>query len=125
MSAGAYTLSKYEASYAAEIHPVRIQPETLAAAIGTTTNAAPTGATTSPISASVSRGNRQIGLRTRLVRLSYTAANAPDGGYDTRGGTLTIPALTEAFYDAAVKGATCTYLGKSMTVTGKTGEVAA
>jgi hypothetical protein len=123
MSAGAYTLSKYDATYATEIHPIRVQPETIAASIGTVTNAPPAGALTSPISCSVSRGNRQIGLRARLVRLTYSAANAP-AGYDTRGGTITIPALTEAFYNVAIRGASATYLGETMTVQGRSAEVA-
>ena len=122
MSAGAYTSSRYEATYAAQVHPIRVQPETITAAIGSTTNAAPTGALTSPISCSVSRSNRQIGLRARLVRLSYTAAEAPDG-YDDRGGILTIPALTATFFNAAIKGASATYLTKNMTVVGRSPEV--
>ena len=123
MSAGGFSPSKYEASYATEIHPIRVQPETLAATIGAVNNNAPSGAVTNPISASVSKGNRQIGLRARLVRMSYTAAEAPDG-YDDRGGILVIPAVTEAFYNAAIKGATITYLTKSMTVVGRSPEIA-
>ena len=122
MSGGPYTSSKYDASYADEIHPIRVQAETIAAQIGSVTNAAPTGDSTSPISCSVSRGNRQIGLRARLVRLAYTAANAPDG-YDDRGGIITIPALTEAFYDVAIKGTSATYLTKTMTVSGRSPEI--
>lgn len=123
MSAGAFTTSKYEASYGDEIHPIRVQPETIAAQIGSVANAAPSGDATSPISCSVSRSNRQIGLRARLVRLTYTAENAPDG-YDDRGGIITIPALTETFYDAAIKGTPATYLTKTMSVSGRSPEIA-
>lgn len=121
MSAGVFTSSKYAASYDTEVHPIRVQPETIAASIGTTTNAAPTGAVTNPISASVSHGRRRLGLNARLVRLTYIAGTVPTG-YNPSGGTITIPALNTAFYNAAIRGAAATYLGVAMTVQGRTQE---
>lgn len=112
MSAGEFSLSKYAASYdAAAIHPIRVQPETIAASIGGTTNSAPTGALNNPISASVSLSNREIGLRPRFVTLQAPATGQP-AGYKA-GGVTRIPALQEAFWNAAVKGASVTYLGIS------------
>lgn len=117
MSAGAFIISTYQATYlATAIHPIRIQPETLAAQIGATANAAPTGAQTNPISAKVSLGNTELGLKPRTVvlRASNVAAEVPDG-YQP-GGITRVPALTPAFHALAVKGAVCSYLGQDWTV---------
>ena len=117
MSAGEFTTSKYQATYdAAAVHPIRVQPETIAAAIGATTNAPPPEAVTNPISARVTLTRRELGLRARYVTLqaSTTVADVPDG-YKP-GGITRIPSLDDAFYAAAIKGATCTYLTKPFTV---------
>ena len=118
MSAGAFELSKYGASYGngSNIHPIRIQPETKDAVIDGTANSAPAGANTSPISAAVSRGNRALGLNARMVSLRAPESGQP-AGYLASGITR-IPALTQAFYDKATKGATCTYQDVSYTVVG-------
>jgi len=102
MSAGAFTRSRYAASYGSgtEIHPIRVQPETIACTIGGVANTAPTGALTNPISAVVSRGSRAKGLRPRLVALKAPATGQP-ATYAANGITV-IPCLTEAFYNAAV-----------------------
>lgn len=124
MSAGAFTISRYQATYdAAAIHPIRCQPESIAAAIGTTTNAAPTGAVTNPIQARVSGGRRSIGLvaRTVTLRAAAVAADVPDGYLPN--GITRIPALTPTFYAAAVKGAVVTYLGKNFTVISRSSEL--
>lgn len=118
MSAGAFEISKYETDSGA-IHPIRIQPETAAAAIGGATNAAPAGAVDGLGSASVSRGRRANGINARLVRLRFTGA--PPTGY-LANGTVTIPALAPEFYDAAVRGAEATYLGVAAEVTGRSPE---
>lgn len=116
MSAGAYTIAKYQASYGAggEIHPIRVQPETIAAAIGSVTNAEPAGAQTNPIQARVSGGRRQIGLQARFVVLRAPSGSEPDGYLPN--GLTRIPALTETFYNAATKGVDVTYLGTTYTV---------
>jgi hypothetical protein len=121
MSAGAYTLSRYIATYdIANIHPIRVQPETIAASIGGTSNAPPAGAANTPISARVSGSKRTLGLVARRVRLRAPLASPP-AGY-LAGGTTTIPALNETFYAAAVKGASVSYLGSTFTVVGRSPE---
>lgn len=107
MSAGAFTSSRYAAE-AGTIHPIRVQPETLAATIGGTANDPPAGAANSKISARVSNGNRQFGLKPRRVSFKFTGA-LPTGYKADQ--VLTIPALTKAFWDLAIKDAEGTYLG--------------
>lgn len=122
MSAGAFTISKYAASYGAgdQIHPIRVQPETLSATITGTANAAPTGAINNPIQCRVSGGKRQIGLLARYVTIQFPATGQPST-YQA-GGTTRIPALTEAFYNKATKGATVTYLSVSCTIVSRSRE---
>jgi len=122
MSAGAFVISKYSASYgnADQIHPIRVQPETITASIGGTANSAPTGAVNNPIQARVSGGNRKIGLHARYVTLRFPATGQP--ATYAPGGTTRIPALQEPFYNAAVKGATCTYLSVACTVVSRSRE---
>lgn len=124
MSAGAFLIRRYAASYGAgdQVHPIRVQPETIAATIDGTANAQASGALTNPISAVVSRGKRGKGLIARAVTLRAPESNAPDG-YKP-GGTTIIPALSTAFYNKAVAGASCTYLGATFTVVGTRPEVA-
>lgn len=120
MSAGAFVRSKYSCSDDQLIHPIRVQPETLAATIGGATNSAPTAVASSNISARVSGGKNQLGLRARLVTLQAPAT----GGAATylSSGITKIPALQEAFYNAAIKGATCTYLGVAYQVVSRSPE---
>jgi hypothetical protein len=117
MSAGAFIRTTYEAD-SGEIHPIKVQPETVAANIGAA-NGAPGGAATSGISAKVSGGRREIGLLARKVRVAFTGA-VPDG-YEP-GNTLSIPVLTSATYNAALPGTTGTYLGSPVVVVGRTPE---
>ena len=124
MSAGAFVTSKYSATYdTSAIHPIRVQPETIAATIGVITNAAPTGEVNNPIQARVSGGRRSIGLVARSVtlRASSTASDVPDGY--ALGGITRIPALTTAFYDAAIKGVAVTYLTKPFKVVSRSSEL--
>lgn len=124
MSAGSFVRSRYEANYAdpAPIHPIRVQPETLAATIGGTANAAPTDAVSNPISASVSRGKREKGLKPRTLTIQFPATGQPTG-YKASGTTI-IVALTLAFWNLGVPGATITYLGVECTVIGRSAEEA-
>ena len=78
MSAGSFSRSKYE-SDTGYIHPIRVQPETLALTLASTANSAPTGVISSGISARVSNGNRQLGLKPRHVVVAFTAT--PPAGY--------------------------------------------
>lgn len=118
MSAGAFEITRYETD-PGTIHPIRVQPETLAATLGGTANAAPTGAATGLGSASVSRGRRANGINARLVRLRFTAT--PPTGY-LANSTIAIPALTPEFFDAATRGATGTYLGVAVVAAGRSPE---
>lgn len=118
MSAGAFEIAAYETDPGV-IHSIRIQPETLAATVDGTANAAAAGAITGLGSASVSRGRRANGINARLVRLRFTGA-APTGYLAN--GTVTIPALTPEFYDGAIRGATGNYLGVAVEVAGRSPE---
>jgi len=119
MSAGAFSRSRYEAD-SGDIHPIRIQPETEEAQIGSIVNDRPLGEPTNPISAQVSASTRSLGLHARKVFAKLLGA--PPAGY-AASGRIAIPALTNAFYSEAVKVATMTYLGTSWTVTGRRAEV--
>jgi len=122
MSAGTFSNAKYQASYGdgLAIHPIRVQPETIAASAGGVTNAEPAGAINNPIQARSTGGRRSFGLVARFVTLRAPATDQP-ATYQPLGFTR-IPALTEAFYDACVKGETVTYLGAAYTVSGRGGE---
>jgi len=117
MSAGNFTRTRYEADNG-EIHPIRVQPETIAANVGAA-NAAPTGAVTVGLSARVSGGRRQLGLTARSVRLQFTGT-IPDGYAENS--TLTIPVLTPATFTAATVGTTGSYLGAAVVVVGRSPE---
>lgn len=123
MSSGAFQATKYQATYSnSAIHPIKVQPETIAASIGGTTNAPPTGAVTNPISARVSGGKRTRGLVPRTVTLRAPATGAPTGYLPN--GITRIPALTPAFSAVAIYGASCTYLGATFVVVSALPEVA-
>ena len=113
MSAGQFIISSYGASYdLAQVHPIRIQPETLAAQPTT-----PADAPTSPISARVSGGKRTLGLIARKVVLRDDILDPP-AGYQPSG-RLVIPILSDADFATITKGSTLTYLGIEMVVVGK------
>lgn len=118
MSQGRFVRSRYQADIGT-IHNIRVQPETLEANLGGGINSAPTGAVDSPISARSSQSTRAVGLRPRLVTLAWV--DDPPEGYDDRG-TLRVPILTPARYQAIVIGSTGTYQGASVTVIGKSAE---
>lgn len=122
MSAGAFTITKYIASYGDgdQVHPIRVQPETLAATIGGTANSAPGDALNNPIQCRVSGGKRQIGLLARYITIKFPATGQPTG-YQA-GGTTRIPALTPGFYDLAIKGTAVTYLGVACQVVSRSNE---
>lgn len=117
MSAGEFVRSRYE-SDAGNIHPIRVQPETVAASIGSA-NAAPVGTVDVPISAKVSGGRRELGLIARRVRLAFTAGAPTDYAEDS---IVSIPILTPAVFNAIAVGQTGTYLGLGVEVVGKTPE---
>lgn len=119
MSAGAYVRSRYEAD-AGTIHPIRVQPETLAMTLGGSTNAAPAGTVTSPISARVSGGRRQIGLTARKVTIAFVPGDVPAGYLE--GSSYQLPWLDPTTFDALAAGATGIYLGAAIELVGKSAE---
>ena len=119
MSEGRFTRSRYEANDG-DIHPIRVQPETLTATVGGAANAAPTGAVDNSISAKVSRGNRGFGLRPRFVTFAWNEGAAPSG-YDDR--TLQrLPILTESVWDGIEVNDPVSYLGGTGVVVSKSPE---
>lgn len=112
MSQGAFLRSRYTDNQGA-IHPVRVQPETVALVIGTNTNTAPTGAITNGITARVSGSRRQIGLLTRTVTFVFTGT--PPTGY-LANSPLTLPWLQTTGFSTIARGATGTYLGVAIEV---------
>ena len=122
MSSGVFQTVGYLATYDTEVHPIRVQPETLAASINSVTNSAAATPITNQVSALVSRGRRSLGLVARTVTLRSPATGQPTG---YKADSITrIPALTEAFYNEAIRGRTCTYLGVAFTVVGRSPEKA-
>lgn len=119
MSAGAFLFTKYEANYSptVQIHPIRIQPETaLASGAGGLVNSPPTAALTSPISATISKSRKSLGLHPRYLTISLTGA--PPATYKDIS-TARITCLTQAFYVAnALNSTVITYLGTTWRVSG-------
>jgi hypothetical protein len=119
MSAGAFADSFYESNELGTVHPIRIQPETLALTLGGQANDAPDGASAIGPSAQVSRGKRAIGINARSVSIKLTAALT---GYKA-GSVITLPWLDPAtFADITPKVTTGTYLATACIVSGKSPE---
>lgn len=120
MSAGSFTRTRYQATWDnTQIHPIRVQPETLLLADSgspTTVNSAPTGSVTVPISAKVSAGKRELGLKPRKFNLELTGE--PPTGYD-EGARISLPILTESFYEAIAVNDTVSYLSTTWEVISK------
>lgn len=116
MSAGKFTISKYETDDG-DIRPIRVQEETITMTIGGVANAAPGGAVTDSGRVRVSGGNRRIGLKARNVTIAFNEEGAPDG-YKVDS-PITLPILTEAVWDGITDGETVSYLGGTGRVLGK------
>lgn len=119
MSAGAFQLGRYEGNDNAKIYPIRVQPETIAAELGGTANAGPSGALTEEILVKVSRSSRGYGVRPRKVSFRFTGG--VPAGY-AAGQSYSIPVLQEATWDGVSTGATGTYLGEAIQIIGKSPE---
>lgn len=118
MSAGTFTISKYEAD-SGEIHPIRVQPETITATVGAA-NSAPTGSVSNSLFARVGGGNRAYGIRARYATVRFTGT-LPTGYAENQ--TLRIPILSEATFDQIVPGeSTGSYLGSPIVVVSKVRE---
>lgn len=118
MSSGAFILSRYRASYGdgSNVHPIKIQPETVGLQFGTEINIPSVNSPTSPISAVVSRGSRALGLTPRKVTFRFTGSNPINGTYK-EGSTLSVPWLIP-FTTALSKGVQGTYLGEAVELVG-------
>jgi len=123
MSAGTFTFATYGASYETGVtHPIRVQPETLEAAVGATSNDELVGDPTNPISARVSGSKRSLGLVARSVTLRIVGS--PPTNYSDNSITR-IPILDPANFGVfSVKGTAVTYLGTTWEVVGSSAESA-
>lgn len=118
MSAGAFIETKYEADNG-DIYSIRVQPDTLTAALGAP-NAAPAGAVTQPLFATARKSKRAYGMGARTARVRFTGA-VPTGYL--AGSILTIPVLTLAVYNGLNKTTTgLTYLASPVQFVGKTAQ---
>lgn len=115
MSQGKFVTKSYAADYElAANHPIRVQPETLTLAFGPNTNGDAIGAINNPISAVVSLGRRNLGLRPRMVTFKFDEDAAPEGYEDM--GLITLPWLQRAGFNLLTKGTKGTYLGGAVEV---------
>ncbi len=125
MSAGVFVRTFYQASYGDEdeVHPIRVQPETIEAAIDSTTNVSAATEITNPISALVSRSRSAKGLIARIIYIELRTGESPPEGYSERSRTK-IPCMTEAFYNAAIAPGdpVVEYLGSNWRVVGSSEE---
>lgn len=119
MSAGAFETRKYSSNETGEVHPIRIQPETLTLSIGGTTNSEPSGARTSKISARVGGGNRQLGLKARSVTIKFP--DTAPSGYKVDS-PFSLPWLDPSTFGDIGDGDAVSYLGASGVVVGTSPE---
>lgn len=119
---GEFVISKYEASDGTFIYPIKLQPETLAASIGSVTNSAPTGAITAFLpSASVTKSKRGIGMHPRTVTLKVTSTGVLAN--NAKGTLIRLPILSKANFAAIKQGDTGTYQDDAILVVRKNPEV--
>lgn len=119
MSAGAFTRTFYTDDDG-EVHPLRVQPETLQAEFNSVVNAAPAGPTTSDISAQVTGSRRGLGLFARYVTVKFTAT--PPAGY-LANSVYKIVVPSKTVYDAITVNSAGEYLDVATQVISKTDEV--
>lgn len=122
MSAGAFAISTYESNRTGDVHPIRIQPETLTLSVNGVTNAAAGGSATSPISAQVSQSKRSLGLNARSVTFKFPTS--PPTGYKADS-PITLPWLAgEDDFNQFARGQEVSYLGATGVVVGISPETA-
>ena len=115
MSQGSFIIGRYEAD-SGEIHPIRIQPETI-----TDWNSAPTGAQTNRSYFRARPSKRRYGQFARYVTLGRTVGSA-DGPFTSAKVTITVPVLTLDDYDDLTEGQEVSYQGVTFSVVSKTDE---
>lgn len=119
MSNGVFVTGRYETD-GGDIVPIRVQPETLAAVLGTPNASAGTAVTPGLPSAQVSQSKRALGINARTVSIKFAPGAEPA---DYKAGTvLRVPVTTKARFDALSKGSTVTYLTVTGEVAGKSPE---
>lgn len=120
MSAGNFVRSRYQTSSenGGGIHPIRVQPETLALVIGGVTNSATTDAIDRQTTARSRKGSNAYGVGARCVVLEFTGAS-PDG---YSGDPVAVPVMTPAAFTAYTVGSTGTYLGEAVEVISRIAE---
>jgi len=117
MSSGEFVVVGY-ATDNADIVPIRVQPETLTAVLGTANASAGATFAAGFPSAQVSKGKRAIGINARTVSIRLTAAKA-----DYKAGSIMrSPVTTQARWTALSRGTTVTYLETAGVVVGKSPE---
>lgn len=122
MSSGPFIKSFYSSNKTGLVHPIRIQPETLALSVGGTANTAAAGPSTSPLSAQVSQGKRSLGLNARTV--TFKILSAGTSGLQV-GGTISLPWLAGAAgFDSFAAGDAIEYQGATGEVVGTSSETA-
>lgn len=119
MSSGIFSDSFYSSNELGSVHPIRVQPETIAIVLGGQANDAPSGTGAIGPSAQVSRGKRSIGINARTVSIRLTVALA---NYKA-GSVITLPWLDDSTFAALTpKVTTGTYLATACILVGKTPE---
>lgn len=122
MSEGPFLNTFYLSNKTGLVHPIRVQPQTLALVVSGVTNAAPAGPAASPISAQVSQGKRSKGLNARTVTISFPTTPPTDYKVNS---PISLPWLDGAAdFDAFVSGDTVTYLGATGRLVGTSAETA-
>ena len=113
--AGPFSIAKYESSEGTFIYKIKVQPETIAASFGSTSNAEPSGARTAFLpSAVVSRSRRSIGVHPRTVSVKVTATGV--SAANAVNSILQIPILSKASYAAIKEGDVGVYQGDTIVV---------
>lgn len=121
MSSGAFTRTFYQLSTenGGGVTNIRLQPETLAATIAGTVNAAPAGPATIPGSATISQGRRSAGINARYITVAWDGE--PPSDYSGLTARIVVPNPT--VYTGATLNSAVTYLDTAATVVGRTPEI--
>lgn len=115
MSAGAFTLTRYEDDKG-NIHPIRVQPETITMSLGAGSNSPPADPVDTESYVRATGGKRRYGILARRVALAWTAA--PPAGYKA-GSLVVVPILSSALWNTLIEGVTTgSYLGSNVVVVG-------
>lgn len=120
MSEGKFTRTFYgiSAENGGGTAPIRLQPETLAATLGGTVNAAVAGPATQAGSVTISQGRRSAGINARYVTVAWDGA--PPTDYSGLTARIVVP--DPAVYAGTTLGDAVTYLSTAATIVGRTPE---